>query len=297
MFDKILPSIYRRLRERTELSQEMVAAELDVTRQTVTNYELGKTRPEPLRERRLVALAQCSQEELAELTCEEMSLVLGRRVAILADDKGYLPTTPLGQAEQLLRRRPAVPRSLLRALENQMHAQGLAPPLRQLETSLAALHQGTQGSNASLEAKERSMLDLEKLAGQSGRLLEALYAYAGHEGIANRTRPSSHVSRRAARSGTAPASTGDRSSQDVDPGAADPGAADQGAADPGAADPGAADPGAADGPAAADAASAATPAAPSFPFERIPPAPPTGAAEGTAAAGATRPRSAPAETS
>jgi len=73
-------------------------------------------------------------------------------------------------------------------------ARGMEPSLGQLGGSLSDLHQSTQGSNASLEAKERSMLDLDKLAGLSARLLEALYAYSGHEGIASRTRQSSHVS-------------------------------------------------------------------------------------------------------
>jgi len=121
MFDKILPPIYRRLRERTKLSQELVASELGVTRQTVTNYESGKTRPEPSRERQLVALARCSLQELAELTCEEISTVLQQRVAILPDDKVYEPTTALGQAECLLRRRPVIPRSMLWSLDNKMH--------------------------------------------------------------------------------------------------------------------------------------------------------------------------------
>ncbi len=65
-------------------------------------------------------------------------------------------------------------------------------PMRELGQALDDLHLSTHGSNASLEAKEDALAKLRKRAGLGARLLEALYAYAGHEGIAARTRRSSH---------------------------------------------------------------------------------------------------------
>ncbi len=85
-------------------------------------------------------------------------------------------------------------------------AERIRVPAHQLGEALNELSLVNPKSHASLEAKDRSFGKLTKKALQGARLLEAFYAYAGHEGIASRTRRSSHRSRRdgeAARATTA----------------------------------------------------------------------------------------------
>ncbi len=72
-------------------------------------------------------------------------------------------------------------------------ARGMEPGLEGLQRTLVVLRTGTQASNASLEAKETHMSVLERRTGLAARLLEALCAWAGHEGIARRVRLSSHT--------------------------------------------------------------------------------------------------------
>ena len=73
-------------------------------------------------------------------------------------------------------------------------ARGMEPSLEGLKRTLAGLHTGTQASNASFEAKENHMGTLDKRTRLVARLIEALYAWAGHEGLARRVRRSSHSS-------------------------------------------------------------------------------------------------------
>ncbi len=77
---------------------------------------------------------------------------------------------------------------------------GMEPALEGLGRTLATLNTGTQGSNASFEAKETRMEALDRHIGLGARLLEAFYAWAGHEGLARRVRLSSHSA-----AGSAPA--------------------------------------------------------------------------------------------
>ena len=81
-------------------------------------------------------------------------------------------------------------------------ARGMEPGLTGLGRTLAVLRTGTQASNASFAAKESEMAVLDKRTGLAARLLEALFAWAGHEGIARRVRLSSH---RTAAVGSTPA--------------------------------------------------------------------------------------------
>ena len=120
MFDKILPAVYRQLRQRSGLSQGQLATQLDVNRHTLANYETGKTRPDQARERRLVELAKCSNQQFAEVFCQCLSEVLGCRVAITDGD--YQPTTAAARAERALHAlRGEIPEPMLRALANQIH--------------------------------------------------------------------------------------------------------------------------------------------------------------------------------
>ncbi len=68
-------------------------------------------------------------------------------------------------------------------------------PLAQLQTSLALLQEAQHGSSAKIVDKERELAETRSLAGNAGRLLETLTAFAGHEGVARRIRLSRHRAR------------------------------------------------------------------------------------------------------
>ncbi len=87
-------------------------------------------------------------------------------------------------------RRPPVRFDLEVNLEKLAH--GMEPGLDGLKRTLAVLHTGTQASNASLAKKETGMGTLDLRTGLAARLLEALYAWAEHAGIARRVRLSTH---------------------------------------------------------------------------------------------------------
>ncbi len=70
----------------------------------------------------------------------------------------------------------------------------LDEPLATLGSALQGLHHGGQGSNSAVADKEVHLGDVDGLAGRSGRLLETLTAFAGHEAVARRIRQSRHRS-------------------------------------------------------------------------------------------------------
>lgn len=82
-------------------------------------------------------------------------------------------------------------------------AQRVLVPSRKLGEALDELNLANPRTHASLEAKDRSYGKMTRKALQGAQLLEAIYTYAGHEGIASRTRRSSHRSRRAGQAGSA----------------------------------------------------------------------------------------------
>lgn len=65
-------------------------------------------------------------------------------------------------------------------------------PTAALRRAILGLDRGTQGSNRAISDKERELTREQKQAVLAGRLLEALTAYAGHEGVAQRIRLSRH---------------------------------------------------------------------------------------------------------
>ncbi len=77
-------------------------------------------------------------------------------------------------------------------------AESLREPAVQLGEALDELQLTNPRTHASLEAKGRSFGKLSRRAILGARLLEAIYAYSGHEGIAARTRPTSHRAKREA---------------------------------------------------------------------------------------------------
>ncbi|MCP3964433.1 MAG: hypothetical protein GY719_41930 [bacterium] len=77
-----------------------------------------------------------------------------------------------------------------------MLAQKMKPDLDVLGTAIRQLRKDTQDSNELFAAKDREMDRLDRRIGVSARLLESLYHYADHPGIAVRVRPSTHRSGR-----------------------------------------------------------------------------------------------------
>lgn len=68
-------------------------------------------------------------------------------------------------------------------------------PLAVLEASLRGLHHGTQGTSGTVADKERNLGEFDGVAGRSGRLLESMLSFAGHDGVARRIRISRHRAR------------------------------------------------------------------------------------------------------
>ncbi len=97
-------------------------------------------------------------------------------------------------------------------------ARGMEPSLDGLRSKLSGLHTSTQGSNALLAAKETDMAELDRRIGAGARLLEALYVWAEHEGLASRVRLSSHRAANAAAAGDSEAEAEDaEDAEDVSP--------------------------------------------------------------------------------
>lgn len=71
----------------------------------------------------------------------------------------------------------------------------LEEPLAELGKALQGLHHGGQGSSGAVADKEQHLGDFDGLAGRSGRLLESLTSFAGHDGVARRIRQSRRRSR------------------------------------------------------------------------------------------------------
>ena len=114
MFTTLLPRIYRRLRTRADLTQEQLAAFLEISKSTVSRFESGKALPDSEQEKKLLEVCRCSKEQLAEMACEEWSKFLGKRVAIVSDHR---PATALGRARAVLDEHgPDIPDALRRVL-------------------------------------------------------------------------------------------------------------------------------------------------------------------------------------
>ncbi len=71
----------------------------------------------------------------------------------------------------------------------------LDEPLALLQTSLGQLQESTHGSSGAIADKERELVEMQGLAGRSGRMLESITSFAGHEGVARRIRLSRHRAR------------------------------------------------------------------------------------------------------
>lgn len=122
MLNKILPALYTRLRRHSKLTQQQFAAQVDISRGTLRNYEAGVTRPDLDAERKLLDASRCSDLELAEILCELISKELRARVAIVSGEIAYRPATPLAKAEQIRQLYGRdLPAARQRALGNRIH--------------------------------------------------------------------------------------------------------------------------------------------------------------------------------
>ncbi len=122
MLDKIQPALYSRLRTCSRLSRKQFAAQLNINRETLRNYETGKTRPDLETERKMIEVSGCSNLELVEMLCELLSDELDVRVAILEDERGYRPTSALARAARCRDElRGEIPARRLRQMGNAAH--------------------------------------------------------------------------------------------------------------------------------------------------------------------------------
>lgn len=122
MFNAIIPKVYRRLRQRSGLTQGEMASALELSRYTMNKVEAGRAQLNGSQERQLLELARCSQEAFAELLCQQLSELLRRRVAIDSGPGSYEPSTALGRAHALLREhRETLPAALRRTLDSRIN--------------------------------------------------------------------------------------------------------------------------------------------------------------------------------
>ncbi len=104
MFDAICPKVYKQLRLRAGMTQAQLGTALGASRMTVMRVESGRARFDKQQEQKLKELAKCSDVEFAELVCEQLSELTGRRVGIHECDHEYRPTTAQAAAQALLNR-------------------------------------------------------------------------------------------------------------------------------------------------------------------------------------------------
>ncbi len=121
MFNAICPAIYQQLRKRAGMTQAEFATAIGVSRITVVRFESGRAQPSQEQEEKMRQLAGCSQEELVEMACRQMSELIDRRVAIVNGHGAYEPATALAQAYLLLEEAPdELPAAMVRALHNKI---------------------------------------------------------------------------------------------------------------------------------------------------------------------------------
>ncbi len=127
MFNALLPPIYRRLRQRTGLSQAELAAKLGIGRTKMVEVEKGTARLSLEQEEELLALAKCSRREAIEMLCEEVSEAAEAPIGLLGEDQESRPSINLARARRTARRLDGrLPVSRLRTLNNQIHTAQLA---------------------------------------------------------------------------------------------------------------------------------------------------------------------------
>ena len=123
MLNAICPAIYRQLRIRTGMTQEEFGAAIGCSRRTVARFESGCAQPDEKQEKKMLELARCTREELAEMVCAEVSAVIGKRVGIDESEIAYKPTTELARAYALLERHlDEISPPMVRALQNDIDA-------------------------------------------------------------------------------------------------------------------------------------------------------------------------------
>ena len=158
MLNKIQPALYIRLRRHSKLTRKQFATQLDVNRDTLRNYEAGKTRPDLETEQKMLEISQCSDLELAEMLCEITSGELGMRVAIVDGEHDYQPTTSLARARRVRRHYDDQLSDLeRRALDNKLHTAHLMQVL--IERHNADLDEYATDCRAEAEQRRKRVAD------------------------------------------------------------------------------------------------------------------------------------------
>ncbi len=103
MFNTICPKVYAEMRKRAGLSQAELAEAVGIQRPTVSNFELGRSKPTAEQERRIMEATKCSMLEFTQITGDELGELVGAPVGVKEKDGMYEPTSLLTRAEWLLR--------------------------------------------------------------------------------------------------------------------------------------------------------------------------------------------------
>ncbi len=120
MFSTICPNVYRSLRERTKMSQGRYGKAVGASRNTIHNFETGKSRPDAAQEARMLEVSKCSKLEFVEIACAELGSLIGMPVGIHRD-QGLKPIFTINEADIVLRQRSrGGPSDLARALNRKL---------------------------------------------------------------------------------------------------------------------------------------------------------------------------------
>ena len=103
MFNTICPKVYAEMRTRAGLSQEELAKAVGVRRHTVSNFELGRSKPTAEQERKIMKATKCSLLEFAQIACEELGELVKAPIGVREKDGLYEPISLLTRGEWLLR--------------------------------------------------------------------------------------------------------------------------------------------------------------------------------------------------
>ncbi len=122
MLNTISPALCIRLRRHSNLTRKEFASRIGIGRDTLRNYEAGKTRPDAKIEQKMFEVARCTRRESADMLCDILSAELGIRVAVDDDESGYRPATPVANAKHVRRLFGGdLPEPRRRALDRRVH--------------------------------------------------------------------------------------------------------------------------------------------------------------------------------
>ena len=103
MINELQTRLYLLLRDTAGLTQAELGAASGLSRRTIQRIETAERLPTRDEEEAIQMATDSTDLFLAELVCQVLSQLLGRRVSIGADETGYRAATPEAELNELLR--------------------------------------------------------------------------------------------------------------------------------------------------------------------------------------------------